>query len=487
MSHTSNMSTDLLKTVAEIASYETHEIDPGKLMIDDLGFDSIMIMDLVSSLANNYPQIRAIDPWEDFQDDITYADLELRLHALVEDTPADAPAAPEGIARMEKIVQFGDFLRGQEDLPYFAAYRGIAANTISVGARTFVNYSSYNYLGTNGHPRIRKAVDDAVAEHGTSVSASRLIGGEIGLHGELERTIADFIGVDDALVQVGGHSTNVNILGNLFGEDDLILHDSLAHNSLIQGALLSDAKRKPFKHNDMENLEQELARLRPRFRNVVIVVEGVYSMDGDLCPLPELLRIKEHHDAFLMIDEAHSIGTVGRAGRGVASHFGVDPRRVDIHMGTLSKAFNSCGGYIAGSRGFVEYLRYNLPGFVFSVGMTPANTAAALESIRLCQENPHWIDELHGISQRFLGTLRDMGLDTGKSGGTPVVPLITGDSALALRFSEQLHVSGINVAPILHPAVREDEARLRFFLSRLHTEEDLEVTFKALNELEAAR
>lgn len=477
-----NLSTVIMDNVSELASYESHEIKPDDLLIEDLGLDSIMIMDLVSSCAKKYPALSKVNVAEEFGEDITIADLERRIRDVIDPPEEPKQRASRGIEEMTKVIEFDSFLDKQNDLPYFSAYQGIAANTIRYGQREFVNFSSYNYLGTNGHPRVTEAVAKAVHEHGTSVSASRVIGGEIELHGELERTIAEFIGVDDALVQVGGHSTNVNVLGNLFDDGDLILHDSLSHNSLVQGALMSDAKRKPFKHNDMRSLENELARLRPKFREVVIVTEGVYSMDGDVCPLPDLVRLKEKYNAFLMIDEAHSIGTMGHAGRGIASHFGIDPHRVDIHMGTLSKSFNSCGGYIAGSRKFIEYLRYNLPGFIFSVGMTPANTAAALESIRLCRENPHMVDELHTTAKHFLDTLTSMGLNTGESAHTPIIPLITGNSAEALRLSEQLKLNGINVAPILYPAVKENEARLRFFLSRLHTESDLEHTFKALKE-----
>lgn len=478
------LSAHLRDTVAQIASYESNEINPEHLMIDDLGFDSLMLMDLFASLAKRHPEIRKIDASATFSKDITFHDLESELRSLLSEEIDLTPSAPLSVADMTDVVAFEAFLSDLgNDLPFFTPHQGIASNHIRYDDQDYVNYSSYNYLGTNGHPRVRDAVTRAIDAFGTSVSASRMIGGEIDLHRELEATIAEFIGVDDSLVQVGGHSTNVNILGNLLTDQDLILHDSLAHNSLIQGALMSEAKRKPFRHSDMESLEKELARLRTKFRYVVIVVEGVYSMDGDICPLPELVAIKEKYDAFLMIDEAHSIGTIGHAGRGVASHFGIDPRRIDIHMGTLSKAFNSCGGYIAGSQRFIDFLRYNLPGFVFSVGLTPSNTAAALESIRLCAENPQWTEELRAVSTRFLGELVALGLNTGLSGGTPVVPLITGNSLETLGLSQRLFEHGINVSPILHPAVNEDEARLRFFLSRLHTEADLTLTFDALRDL----
>lgn len=381
---------------------------------------------------------------------------------------------------LPEVAQFAQVRRERGDVPFFIPHSGVAANTVRLHGQSFVNYTSYNYLGSNGHPQIREAVAAAVDEYGTSVSASRLVGGEIPLHRELELALADLLGVQDSLVLVGGHATNVTILGWLFGEEDLILHDALAHNSLIQGAILSRAQRRAFRHSDLEHLRGLLTRLRGRHRHVLLVVEGVYSMDGDICPLPGLLDLAEEFDCMIMVDEAHSIGVLGPGGRGVAAHFGIDPERIDLHMGTLSKAFNSCGGYLAGSAQFVDWLRFNLPGFVFSVGMSPANTAAALESVRLCVANPQWQDELRQVSRTFLDRLRALGADTGLAAGTPVVPLITGDSPAAERLSRQLLSRGVHVAPIMHPAVSDDAARLRFFLSRAHTPDDLDLTFDAL-------
>lgn len=398
-------------------------------------------------------------------------------------SPVPHRSAPAGIEGMASVTAFAKTLAEAGDLPYLRPHDGVAGHRITIGGRSLVNYASYNYMATNGSPEVTAAVTRAITCYGTSVSASRVISGEIPLHAELERELADFLGVDDAVVQVGGHSTNVNVLGNLFGEDDLILHDSLAHNSLIQGALLSSARRKPFRHNDIPALRRELERIRPRFRHVVLVVEGAYSMDGDLCPLPELVALKHEFGCFLMVDEAHSIGTLGHAGRGVTSHFGVDPREVDILMGTLSKSLNSCGGYVAGNRDFITYLKYNLPGFVFSVGMTPANTAAALASLRLCRDHPGWIGELHDRADRLRTGLAELGADTGASHGTPIVPLILGDSSRARALAAALFDSGINVDPITYPAVKESEARLRFFVSRAHTDEDLALTLSTLSRL----
>ena len=218
------------------------------------------------------------------------------------------------------------------------------------------------------------------------------------------------------------------------------------------------------------------------YRRVLIVVEGVYSMDGDYPDLPQFVRMKSKHKAYLMVDEAHSIGTMGLHGRGMSEHFGVNPRDVEIWMGTLSKSFGSCGGYIAGGAELVEYLKYTAPGFVYSVGLSPPNAAAALASLELLQEEPERVARLAENSRLFLRLAKDAGLNTGHSNNTPVVPVIIGNSEHALRLSHQLFLRGINVQPILYPAVEERAARLRFFITSTHTSEQIRSTVRAVAE-----
>jgi 8-amino-7-oxononanoate synthase/acyl carrier protein len=371
--------------------------------------------------------------------------------------------------------------------PYFTVHEGVVQDTTVVDGKELINFASYNYLGLSGHPAVTSAAVQAVRKYGTSVSASRLVSGEKPIHGQLERKLADWIGVDDSILMVGGHATNETTIGHLVGADDLILHDSLAHNSIVQGALLSGARRRPFSHNDLEALDRSLTELRSHYRRVLIVVEGVYSMDGDYCDLPGLIEIKKKHRAMLMVDEAHSFGTMGKTGRGIAEHFAVDAREVDIWMGTLSKSAASCGGYIAGGKALVELLRYTAPGFVFSVGMPPAQVAAALAAIETLEKEPQRVERLRERSDLFLSLCREAGLDTGDSQGTPVIPVITGNSMAALRLSNRLKSDGINVQPIIYPAVDESAARLRFFLTCEHSEEQIrfavERTTEHLSEL----
>src|SRR5574343_1179613 len=248
--------------------------------------------------------------------------------------------------------------------PYFKIHEGVADATTLIDGKTYVNFSSYNYLGLSGDARVNQAAKDAIDRYGTSASASRLVAGERPIQRELEEAIAGLYGVDDCLVFVSGHATNVTNIATLFGPQALILHDSLIHNSIFEGIKLSGATRRAFNHNDPESLESILAEIRGNFERTLIVIEGLYSMDGDIPDLPRFIDIKQRFKAFLMVDEAHSLGVLGGTGRGIREHFGVAGSAVDIWMGTLSKSFAGCGGYIAGEKALVEHLKYTASGFV---------------------------------------------------------------------------------------------------------------------------
>ena len=366
--------------------------------------------------------------------------------------------------------------------PFFTPSDTATRDTITIDGREMISFSSYNYLGMSGDPTVIKAAQDAIEQYGTSVSASRLVAGEKPLHGELEQAIADFIGVSSAILYVGGHATNESTIGHLFGAGDLIVHDSLSHNSIIQGALLSGARRRPFAHNDWEELDSILDEVRSEYRRVLVVIEGVYSMDGDYPDLAHFIEVKKRHKAFLMVDEAHSIGTMGTHGRGISEHCGVDPRDVDLWMGTLSKSFGSCGGYIAGCNEVIEFLKYTSPGFVYSVGMPPSNAAAALAALKLLEEEPERVAAVQDRSKLFLKVAREQGLNTGLSHDTPVIPVIVGNSMHTLQLSHKLFERGISVHPILYPAVEESAARLRFFITATHSEEQIISTVVAVAE-----
>jgi 8-amino-7-oxononanoate synthase len=367
-------------------------------------------------------------------------------------------------------------------IPFFNVHQGITNDRAQIGGKEYINFSSYNYIGMSGDPVVIDAVQEATARFGTSVSASRLVSGQKTIHVELERALAEFIGTDDSIVYIGGYSTNETTISHLFGPGDMILHDSLSHNSILHGAMSSGARRRPFPHNDWQACDEILTELRHEYRKVLIVLEGVYSMDGDYPDLPKFVELKKRHKTFLMVDEAHSMGTMGLHGKGMSEYFDINPRDVDMWMGTLSKSFGSAGGYIAASKELVQYLKYTAPGFVYSVGLPPPSTAAALASLRLLQKEPERVHKLGHNSRLFLQLAKDARLDTGLGNNTPVVPVITGNSQNALRLAHALFERGINVQPIMYPAVEESAARLRFFITSLHTDEQIHATVGATSE-----
>lgn len=364
--------------------------------------------------------------------------------------------------------------------PFFRVHEGNAGATSRIGDQHCINFSSYNYLGLAGDPRVDQAAVAAIERYGTSVSASRAVSGERPIHSELENAIAAAYAVEDAVCFVSGHATNVSTIGYLLGPQDLVLHDEYIHNSALIGIQLSGARRMAFSHNDPSSAEDYLARHRQEFERVLVVIEGLYSMDGDIPDVAGFIDIKQAYSAWLMVDEAHSFGVLGANGYGVREHCGIDPLDVDIWMGTLSKSLAACGGFIAGSATLVEMLRYLAPGFLYSVGLPPPNAAAALEALRTMQAEPERVERLHAISGYFLQQAKALGIDTGTSVGTAVIPAILGDSARAARLSDLLLQNGVNVQPIVHPAVPEKSARLRFFLSSEHTETQVDETLSLM-------
>ncbi|MTH98913.1 aminotransferase class I/II-fold pyridoxal phosphate-dependent enzyme [Roseibium sp. RKSG952] len=357
--------------------------------------------------------------------------------------------------------------------PFFRPHDGLAAGKTVIDGKPHDNFASYNYLGLNGHPEVNAASVEAVERFGTSVSASRIVAGERPFHGELEAALARVHGTESAIVMVSGHATNVTTIGHLMGKGDLILTDTLVHNSIAEGARLSGATRMNFPHDDLDALERLLADNRHKYENVLIIVEGLYSMDGDFPDLRRVVRLKQSYDSWLMVDEAHSIGVLGQTGRGIAEHFGIDSTEVELWMGTLSKTFSSCGGYIAGSKVLCDYLKVSAPGFVFSVGMSPALAAAAITSIDLMEREPDRVRRLKENGHLFLKLAKEAGLDTGPSMGYAVIPVIVGDSVNAAMLSNRLLARGVNALPIIFPAVPEKAARLRFFITSEHTSDQI--------------
>ena len=515
-----NIEADLQAQIANLLSVPATQIDLQQ-PIRNLGIGSLPAIMLKTHIEDTYDLTLPIDI---FFEEITISEMVTRLFRerfsetddgmaeASQPMPAEAQTSsqktplesPERSADMDSMPEqnpetyrfelFPEYRYMEEGLqnlqianPYFRRHEGINNDQTLIGSRLLINYSSYNYLGMSGDELVSDAAKEAIARYGTSVSASRLVSGEIPLHRQLEEELADLVGTEDCLAYVGGHATNVTTIGHLLGPQDLILHDALIHNSALQGAILSGADRLSFPHNDWQALNQILTEKRAAYRRVLIVIEGVYSMDGDIPALPNFIAVKKRHHAFLMIDEAHSIGVVGQHGRGIGEYFGVNRADVDIWMGTLSKSFASCGGYIAGSHALIQYLKYTAPGFVYSVGMSPPNTAAALAAVRLLKREPERVTRLQQRTKLFLELARARGLNTGKSKDSAVVPIIIGNAESAMYLSHLFFERGISVHPMLPPAVPDGESRLRFFISTTHTEEQIRLTVqtvaKALAEL----
>ena len=417
------------------------------------------------------------------------------LARALEGTPGATPSNDRSPRREERLVsplaaaefpehrmiqaRLEELDRNGLENPYFRVHQGVTGCTATIGGREVVNFANYNYLDLSGDPRINAASIDAIKRYGTSVSASRVVSGERPVHQELEEELAGFIGCESCIAFLGGVTTNVSTISHLIGPGDVVLCDELLHNSAMQGAQFSGAHRLTFPHNDPAAAERLLREIRSRYRRALMVIEGVYSADGDIPDLAAFVEIKKRHEAWLMVDEAHSIGVLGATGRGLAEHAGVSPRSVDLWMGTLSKSLASVGGYIGARREIIDYLKYTAPGFVFSVGMAPASAAAALEALRVLRREPERVAALQANAGYFLQVARAHGLNTGSSHGTPIVPVILGDSVRAVRLSQRLLEAGVNVQPMVSPAVAESGARLRFFVSSSHSRSHIDMAVRA--------
>lgn len=368
--------------------------------------------------------------------------------------------------------------------PYFLTHQQTAGATTEINDQPHINFATYNYLGLNGQPTVKAAAQAAIEQYGTSVSSSRIVSGERHFHRELETAIAAVYQAEDSVAFVSGHATNVSTIGHLFGEKDLILHDALSHNSIVQGALLSGAARLSFPHNDMHVLNDLLTQHRLNYQKVLIVTEGLFSMDGDTPPLAELITLKQQHKTFLMVDEAHSLGVLGQTGRGSFEQQQVNPQDIDLWMGTLSKTLASCGGYIAGNAHLIEYLRYTAPGFLYSVGLAPPLAAASLAALQHWQMHPEYVTHLQHNGHYFLQQAQHTGLDTGHAEGHAVIPIIIGNSLRTVKIAHQLMTEHQVIAqPVIYPAVAEKSARLRFFLTCNHTAAHIDHTIHALQQL----
>jgi glycine C-acetyltransferase len=357
---------------------------------------------------------------------------------------------------------------------------------VSVDGHRCVNLSSNDYLGLTHHPRLREAAMAAVRDYGAGSGAVRTIAGTMTLHEELEAALAAFKGTEAVLTFQSGFSANTGVIPTITGEQDLIVSDALNHASIIDGMRLSKAPRKVYAHGDADALRQVLAEARAQgglaglpHRLILVVTDGVFSMDGDIAPLPGIVAAAEEFGAAVMVDDAHASGVLGRNGRGSVDHFGLHGR-VAIQVGTLSKAVGVLGGYVAGSQALRDLLIQRSRPFLFSTSHPPAVAAACREAIRVLEEEPGLIERLWANTRRFKAELARLGFDTGAS-ETPITPVMMGDSAIAGRFSGRLFEEGIFAQPVVYPTVALDKARIRTIVTAAHTDEMLDTALAAFD------
>jgi 8-amino-7-oxononanoate synthase len=358
--------------------------------------------------------------------------------------------------------------------PLFVPHTGPSGATVRIHGREMINFSGYNYLGLSGDPRVVAAVTEAAERYGTSASAARAVAGEIPLYDELEQRLAGAYDCDAALVTPSGFLTNAGIVPFVLGADDLAVCDALVHNSIVSGTQWARCKRATFAHNDPDALDRLLARTRSQFDRAMVIVEGVYSMDGDIAPLPDLIEVARRHDCLVMVDDAHGFGTLGERGFGTREHFGLPGDAVDIWMGTMSKSLASCGGYLAGNADLIWAVKMLGPGLcMFVAPPTPPQVAAATAAFDLMVAEPERVARLQRASAAALAAARDAGWNTGSSDGTAIIPIIFGETERAVLASVRLLEAGINAAAVAYPAVPEEDARIRLFMSADHTSEQI--------------
>ncbi len=342
---------------------------------------------------------------------------------------------------------------------------------IVVDGKRVLNFCSNNYLGLANDARLKSAAQEAIRVYGVGPAAVRSIAGTLSVHVELERRLAEFKGVEATISFQSGFNSNGAVLPALVGKEDVIFSDELNHASIIDGARLSGAKIVRYAHNDPEDLETKILETG-EYRRALVVTDGVFSMDGDIAPLPQLVEVAERHDMLLMVDDAHGEGVLGRGGRGIVDHFGMHGR-VDIEVGTLSKAFGVVGGYIAGRREIVEWLRQRGRPFLFSSAIPAADAAACIEAVEILEDSTTLVERLLENARYFQGEMRKLGFDTGAT-ETPITPVMLGEAQLAQDFSKALFENDVFAMAIKYPTVPQGKARIRVMISAAHTREDLD-------------
>ena len=360
--------------------------------------------------------------------------------------------------------------------PYFTPIEEISGNKVKVNGREMLMVGSNNYLGLLDHPEVKKAAKEAVDRYGVATCGSRFLNGTLDLHVELEERLARFMNKKSALAFSTGFQTNQGIISTIVGEGEIVITDRMDHASIIDACRLSKGETCWFPHNDMEELEKLLSS-RDRKTAKLLVVDGVFSMEGDIANIPAIVELKKKYGFRLMIDDAHGLGVLGQNGRGTAEHFGLE-EEADLIMGTFSKSFASLGGFVVGERKAISYIKHHARAMIFSASITPASVATALATLNIIENEPERRERLWEITRKMTSGFKAMGFDTGPT-ETPIIPIMVGEDMKAFRFWKQLRKAGIFTNPVIYPAVPHGQALIRTSYSATHTDEELNTVLES--------
>ena len=361
--------------------------------------------------------------------------------------------------------------------PYFRCIESEQDTEVTMSGKRVLMFGSNSYLGLTNHPAVIEASIEATRKYGTGCAGSRFLNGTLDLHLELEKELAAFVGKEEAIIYSTGFQVNLGVVSCVTGREDYIICDELDHASIVEGRRLSFSTQFKYKHNDMESLEKMLQRCKPESVKLIIV-DGVFSMEGDLANLPDIVRLSKKYNASIMVDEAHGIGVMGRQGRGTCDHFGVTDD-VDLIMGTFSKSLASIGGFIAGDKSIINYLRHNSRSYIFSASNTPSATAAAQESLHIMQREPERIAHLWDITNYSLAQFRKLGFEIGAT-STPIIPLYVRDIDKTFLVTKMLFEEGVFVNPVIPPACSPEDTLIRFSLMATHQKEQIDIAIDKL-------
>ena len=364
--------------------------------------------------------------------------------------------------------------------PYFREIQSDQDTEVIIGGKKVLMFGSNSYLGLTNHPKVKEAAMEAIRKYGTGCAGSRFLNGTLDIHVQLEKRLAKFVGKEDAISFSTGFQVNEGVISCITGREDYLIWDELNHASIIEGIRLSFSNKLKYKHNDMESLEKQLRRCEPD-KVKLIVTDGVFSMEGDVAHVAEIVRLAKQYKASIMVDEAHGIGVLGNHGRGTCDHFGVS-KDVDLIMGTFSKSFASLGGFIAADKDTINYLRHHSRTYIFSASCTPASVAAANASLDIMLNEPEHMENLWKLTHYALDGFRQMGCEIGHT-STPIIPLFIRDNDLTFLIVRELFDEGIFVNPVVSPAVASQDTLIRFSLMATHTQTQLDYALEAIRKV----